>query len=54
MAYTIKLGQFAKNIESTAQPNTTGWAEHSVTLKNGADISNPRIELQVSWEARAT
>lgn len=50
MAYTIKLGQFAKNIESTAQPNTTGWAEHSVTLKNGADISNPRIELQVSWE----
>lgn len=50
MAYTIKIGQFAKNIESTAQPNTTGWAEHSVTLKNGADISNPRIELQVSWE----
>lgn len=50
MAYTIKLGQFAKNIESTAQPDTTGWAEHSVTLKNGADISNPRIELQVSWE----
>lgn len=50
MAYTIKIGQFAKNIESTAQPNTTGWAEHSVTLKNGADISNPRIELQVSWD----
>lgn len=50
MAYTVKIGQFAKNIESTAQPNTTGWAEHSVTLKNGADISNPRIELQVSWD----
>ena len=50
MAYTIKIGQFAKNIESTAQPNTTGWADYSVTLKNGADISNPRIELQVSWD----
>lgn len=50
MAYTIKIGQFAKNIESTAQPNTQGWAEHSVALKNGADISNPRIELQVSWD----
>ena len=49
MAYTVKLGTFAKNIESTAQPNTTGWAEYSITLKNGADISNPQLEISVPW-----
>lgn len=49
MAYTVKLGTFAKNIDSTAQPTTTGWAEYSVTLKNGADISNPQLEISVSW-----
>lgn len=49
MAYTVKLGTFAKNIESTAQPNTTGWAEYSVTLKNGADISNPQLEISAGW-----
>lgn len=49
MAYTVKLGTFAKNIESTAQPNTTGWAEYSVTLKNGADISNPQLEISAAW-----
>lgn len=49
MAYTVKLGTFAKNIESTAQPTTTGWAEYSVTLKNGADISNPQLEISAAW-----
>lgn len=49
MAYTVKLGTFAKNIESTAQPNTTGWADYSVTLKNGADISNPQLEISAAW-----
>ena len=49
MAYTVKLGTFAKNIESTAQPTTTGWAEYNVTLKNGADISNPQLEISAAW-----
>lgn len=49
MAYTVKVGTFAKNIESTAQPNTTGWTEYSVTLKNGADISNPQITIAAAY-----
>ena len=49
MAYTIKIGQFAKNIESTARPDTTGWTAYDVTFKNGADISNPDITLNVDW-----
>ena len=49
MAYTIKLGSFSKLENSTAQPNTTGWADYDVTLKEGCDISNPEITLSVSW-----
>lgn len=51
MAYTVKIGTFAKNIESTAQPSTLGWAEYSVTLKEGADISNPEITLSATYSA---
>ena len=51
MAYTVKIGTFAKNIESTAQPTTTGWAEYTVTLKDGADISNPEITLSATYSA---
>ena len=49
MAYTIALGTFSKLENSTAQPTTTGWAEYSVNLKDGCDISNPEITLSVSW-----
>ena len=49
MAYTVKIGAFAKNIESTAQPDTTGWASYDVTLKNGADITDPQITVQETW-----
>ena len=49
MAYTVKLGTFSKLENSTAQPTTTGWAEYSVILKDGCDISNPEITLSVSW-----
>ena len=49
MAHTIKLGSFAKKENSTAQPNTTSWAEYNVTLKNGADLSNPTLELTMPW-----
>ena len=49
MAYTVKLGTFSKLENSTAQPSTLGWAEYSVTLKDGCDISNPDITLSVSW-----
>lgn len=54
MAYTVKIGTFAKNIESTAQPTTTGWTEYSVTLKDGADISNPEITLSATYSAVAS
>lgn len=45
MAYTLKLGTFAKLENSTAQPTTTGWAEYNVTLKGGADLFNPTVTL---------
>ena len=45
MAYTLKIGTFAKLENSTAQPTTTGWAEYDVTLKGGADLINPTLTL---------
>ena len=49
MAYKVKIGQFAKNIESTAQPDTTLWPEYDVVFKNGADISNPQITISATY-----
>lgn len=48
MAYTLKLGIYAKKKNSTAQPDLTGWAEFSVTLKRGSDLDDPELELNVS------
>lgn len=48
MAYTLKLGTYAKKKNSTAQPDLTGWAEFSVTLKRGSDLDDPELELNVS------
>lgn len=48
MAYTLKLGTFAKLENSTAQPTTTGWAEYSVNLKGGTDLINPTVMLNIS------
>lgn len=45
MAYKIKLGTFSKKDNSTAQPNTTGWAEYDIVFKNGADIVNPTVTI---------
>lgn len=49
MAYTLKMGAFAKLENSTAQPTTTGWAEFSVTLKEGCDLSNPVLSIAESF-----
>lgn len=48
MAYTVKLGTFAKKRNSTAQPDMTGWAEYAVTLKGGSDLVNPTLTLNIS------
>lgn len=45
MAYTIKLGAFAKLENSTAQPVHTTWAEYSVNFKEGADFTNPILSI---------
>lgn len=45
MAYTIKLGSFAKHDNSTARPDTSGWAAYNIVLKEGSSIENPRITL---------
>lgn len=48
MAYTVKLGTFAKKINSTAQPDMTGWAEFSVVLKQGSELTDPTLQLNVN------
>ena len=50
MSYVLKIGSFAKKVNSTAQPDMTGWAEFNVTLKNGADLLNPTIEIRCKEE----
>ncbi len=47
MAYTVKLGTFAKKENSTAQPDVTGWAEFTVTLKHGSSLIDPELTLSV-------
>ena len=51
MAYTIKLGTFSKLENSTAQPVTTGWAEYSVVFKNGTDLDDPEVSLNITQSA---
>ena len=53
MSYTIKLGTFSKLENSTARPTMTSWAEYSVTLKEGCDISNPEITLSIPYTTAA-
>lgn len=48
MGYTLKLGTFAKKLNSTAQPDMTGWAVYSVTLKQGSELDKPVLLLNVS------
>ena len=50
MSYILKIGSFAKKVNSTAQPDMSGWAEFNVTLKNGADLLNPTIEVRCREE----
>lgn len=49
MAYILKMGAFSKLENSTAQPTTTGWAEFSVTLKEGCDLSNPVLNISEAF-----
>lgn len=48
MSYKIKLGTFSKLENSTAQPTTTSWAEYDVTLKDGCDLLDPEVKLNIS------
>lgn len=48
MSYKIKLGTFSKLEKSTAQPTTTSWAEYDVTLKDGCDLLDPEVKLNIS------
>lgn len=48
MAYTLRLGTFAKKENSTAQPDITGWAEFSIVLKHGSNLINPEVTLTAS------
>lgn len=49
MSYKIKLGTFKKHENSTAQPNTTGWTELDVVLKNGSEINAPVLTLNIDY-----
>ena len=48
MAYTVKLGTFAKKENSTAQPDLTGWADYNVTLKHGSSLIDPELTLSIA------
>ena len=48
MSYKIKLGSFSKLANSTKQPTTTSWAEYDVTLKNGCNLLDPEVTLNIS------
>lgn len=49
MAYTIKLGNFEKKENSTAQPSTTNWAEYDVVFKEGMDFNSPVVKLNLDY-----
>lgn len=49
MAYSIKLGAFAKLENSTARPVSSAWAEYSVTLKSGADFTDPVLSIAADF-----
>ena len=49
MAYTVKIGAFAKLENSTAQPASASWAEYSVTLKSGADFTDPVLSIAADF-----
>ena len=53
MAYTMKMGAFAKLENSTAQPTTTSWAEYSITFKEGSDLSNPVVSISADFATLA-
>lgn len=50
MSYTIRVGAFPKLENSTLRPNANTFGfEYEVTMKEGADISNPTLTLSISW-----
>ena len=49
MAYTIKLGAFAKLENSTARPASSSWAEYSVVLKSGANFTDPVLSIAADF-----
>ena len=54
MAYTIKLGAFAKLENSTARPASSSWAEYSVVLKEGSDYTDPVLHIAADFSAIAS
>lgn len=50
MAYKIKLGNFEKKENSTAQPTTTTWAEYDIVFKDGMDFEAPEVNLKIDYD----
>ena len=45
MSYAIKLGQLNKRVNSTARPDTSGWAVYDCTLKTPTDLDAPTVTI---------
>lgn len=45
MSYAIKLGQLNKRVNSTAQPDTSGWAVYDCVLKTPTDLDSPTVTI---------
>lgn len=45
MSYAIKLGQLNKRVNSTARPDTSGWAVYDCVLKTPTDLDAPTVTI---------
>lgn len=45
MSYAIKLGQLNKRVNSTARPDTSGWAVYDCALKTPTDLDSPTVTI---------
>ena len=47
MAYQVYLGSVSKKVNSTLQPDYTGWVSYNVVLKQDTDLESPVFLLEI-------
>lgn len=54
MAHTVYLGSFTKKLNSTAQPNYSGWGAYSCSFKEETSLYSPTLRLTADWASLAS